>query len=127
MMEYSSNGLVTQSTAIVDTRGVDSLANSIVESTDFQARCYEPNMAESDVCKFATPFHSNAATATKGQQLVAQTLPALKARVGQLEAEVDTVGPIWFSDDVIEEEGVKCQYKCNLLICIHDNRIIYLK
>jgi hypothetical protein len=63
-------------------------------------------MVESDISKFATPLHSNAATATEGQQLVAQTLPALKARVGQLEAKVDAMGPIRFSDDVIEEESL---------------------
>jgi hypothetical protein len=106
MMEYSSKRFVARSTATVDTRGVDSLANSTVDFTRFQAWCYEPNMVESDVSKFATPLHSNTATATKGQQLVAKALPALKARVGQLEAEVDTVGAIWFSDDVIEEEGL---------------------
>jgi hypothetical protein len=75
MMEYSSNGLVARSAATVDTRGVDSLANSTVDFTRFQAWCYEPNMVESDVGKFATPLHSNATTTTEGQQLVANALP----------------------------------------------------
>ena len=103
MMEYSTKRLEAWSTATVDTRGVDSLTNSTVDFTDFQAWGYEPNMVESDVSEFAAPLHSNTATAAKGQQLVAQALPALKARVGQLEAEVDTVGSVGFSDDVIEE------------------------
>jgi hypothetical protein len=102
MMEYSSHGLIARCKTTVDPRGVDSLANSTVDFTDFQAWCYEPYVVESDVSKFATPFHSNTATATEGQQLVTEALPAPKAHVGQLEATVDTVGPIRFSYDVIE-------------------------
>jgi hypothetical protein len=79
------------------------LTNSTVDFEDFHARCYTPNMSKCNVGKFATPLHSDTAAATEGQQLVAQALPALKARVGQLEAEVNAVRPIRFPDDVIEE------------------------
>jgi hypothetical protein len=75
MMENSTNGLVAWSATTVYARAVDTLANSTVDFTDFQAWRYKPYVVESDVSKFATPLHSNAATATEGQQLVAQALP----------------------------------------------------
>ena len=64
-------------------------------------------MPESYVGKLASPFSSDADSIKCGHDDVTESLPAFKAFVWQFPNAVKTVNSIWFTENIVEMQGLK--------------------
>lgn len=79
MVEDTSKCFTHGGHAAIDTHGIQALTHAAINLQDLKHGRDIPNMSKSNVCKLATPMHSNATSATQRIDLVAATLPKFKA------------------------------------------------
>jgi hypothetical protein len=110
-MEYRSTSLATRYNTTVHNVGVDSLTNTTIHFKDLHERWDDPNMPESNVGKFTSPFSSDTDSIKCGHDDVAQSLPQFETFVWQFPYTVKTVYSVWFSKYIVEMQSLKYDKK----------------
>jgi len=104
-MEAATYGLTTWIKSAVDTHAVQLLATSAVEFQTLEAWCDVPDVNKGNVGELTTPVTSDADTAAKGHEHVAEVLAAVETFVGVTPDTVHGVSPFGLCQDIFEGDS----------------------
>ena len=104
LAEYQSARLEQRTETAIQARAPELLHEAAVSLEEFQVRCVVPHVTEGQLRKLAAPAESVDPRAQEGQDVVAELLAAVEARVGAFEDAWVTVSALWFADDILPRD-----------------------